>query len=137
MKRSAALQALSRDHHTAPVLAKACARAAESGDGKMISSMCDRIERAFVEELEPHFKLEEQKLLPLMKMAGELAQVERTIKEHAQLQAMAQDISHPGDAALLAAFASLLSSHVRFEERQLFVTAEQLIPLLSNDFLAG
>lgn len=94
--------------------------------------MCDRVEQAFVEALEPHFKLEEQKLLPLMKMAGELAQVERTIKEHAQLRAMAQNISQHGEVAVLAAFASLLSSHVKFEERELFVTAEQLIPLIRS-----
>lgn len=128
MKRSAALQALSRDHHTALVLAKACTRAAESGDENTISAMCDRVELVFVEALEPHFKLEEQNLLPLMKTAGALTQVARTIKEHAQLRAMAQNFRQYGDAAALAAFASLLSSHVRFEERELFVTAEQLIP---------
>ncbi len=134
MKRNASLRALSNDHHMALVLAKACARAVESGDEKMISAMINRVEQAFVEVLEPHFKLEEQKLLPLMKMAGELTQVERTIKEHAQLRDLAQNISQH-DAAALAAFASLLTSHVRFEERELFVNAEQLISFPSDDFL--
>jgi hypothetical protein len=135
MKRSPALQTLSRDHHTALLLTKACTRAAESGDEKTIAAICARVEQVFGEALAPHFKLEEEKLLPRMKAAGELALVKRTIQEHAHLRAMVQNISHHGDAAALATFASLLASHVRFEERELFVTVEQLFPLLSHDFL--
>lgn len=133
MKRSPALQALSREHHTALVLAKACAGTAESEDEEKIVSMCARVERVFEKELQPHFKLEEEELLPRMNAAGERALVERTLQEHGRLRAMAQSIGHHGDAAALQAFADLLASHVRFEERELFACAERLLPSLHHN----
>lgn len=136
MKRSPALQALSREHHTALVLGKACARAAESGNEEKIAAMCVRVERDFEQELSPHFKFEEEKLLPRLKVAGEFALVERTLQEHEDLRAMAKNIGQHANAAALDAFANLLASHVRFEEKELFVTTERLFPLLDYDSLS-
>jgi hemerythrin-like domain-containing protein len=76
-------------------------------------------------ELEPHFQAEEDSLLPQLAQAGETALVARTLDEHAQLRALAAAIAG-GDAAALAPFGSLLRAHVRFEERELFATAERL-----------
>lgn len=126
MKRSLALQSLSRDHHTALVLAKACVRAAEFGDEEEIASMCAKVELAFEQELTPHFNFEEENLLPRLQVAGELVPVERTLKEHGDLRAMAQNIGHHGSAAALSAFGQLLADHVRFEERELFPCYERL-----------
>ncbi len=133
MKRSPALQALSREHHTALVLAKACASAAASKDAEKIAAQCARVKRVFEQELEPHFRLEEEQLLPRMHAAGEMALVERTLQEHSDLRALATSIGLGGDAETLPAFAELLASHVRFEERELFETAERLLPLLEGD----
>ena len=134
MKRSPALQALSREHHTALVLSKACAGAAASKDAEKIAAQCAKVKRVFEQELEPHFKLEEEQLLPRMQAAGELALVERTLQENRDLRAMATSIALRGNAEALTAFAELLASHVRFEERELFATAERLLPLLGHDF---
>jgi len=51
MKRSAILQPLSREHHTALTLAKACDRAVQSGDESQVNLTCQRVIRAYEEEL--------------------------------------------------------------------------------------
>lgn len=119
MKRSAGLRALSSEHHTALVLAKRAASAVASGD--WADAWIDVAQR-FAAELEPHFRLEEELLLPALMSAGETALVERTLAEHAQLRSLIYRTPH--DAASLQTFAELLQAHVRFEERELFVTAQ-------------
>ena len=126
MKRHAALQALSREHHTALVLALACTRAA-SGDGATRLAACERAARQFEAELEPHFRQEEAALLPLLQEAGEQELVRRTLDDHAVLRTLAKSLGEQ-DTASLAEFARQLSGHVRFEEQTLFPAAELAVP---------
>lgn len=122
MKRSPALLKLSREHHTALSLALRIAQAsAPAARDKLLAT----VPALFRGELEPHFQAEECSLLPQLAQAGETALVARTLDDHAQLRALAAAIAG-GDAAALAPFGSLLRAHVRFEERELFETAERL-----------
>jgi hemerythrin-like domain-containing protein len=127
MKRHAALQALSREHHTALVLALACKRAVQSGNQASVRETCAKVQGLFMTELEPHFHTEEETLLPLLAQADQTALVQRTLAEHAQLRTMAAALGAP-QAAGLAAFGQALSAHVRFEEHELFPVAEQTVP---------
>lgn len=127
MKRHAALQALSREHHAALVLALACKRAAESGSEASIRETCTKVRHLFAAELEPHFHTEEETLLPLLDRAGQTGLVRRTLAEHAQLRALVAALSTPQSAGL-EAFGQALSAHVRFEEHELFPGAEQAVP---------
>jgi len=120
MKRSAALQPLSREHHQALVLAKACERAAKSGDAQMIGLACARVQQAFAAELEPHFQTEERMLLPCLLTAGQQALVQHTEDDHRQLRALHLRIQQQDLNAL--------AEHVRFEERELFPACEQWLP---------
>ena len=52
--------------------------------------------------------------------------VQRTLDEHARLRALNDSLSNP-DRALMESFATLLHDHVRFEERELFETAQALL----------
>lgn len=126
MKRSPTLQPLSREHHTALTLAKACERAAQSGDAIMMSLACQRAVLAFANELEPHFKLEEQSLLPLLKSPAARALAQRTLLDHEQLRGMLTGLQQ-NDAGTLGNFGKHLSAHVRFEERELFPVIESLL----------
>ena len=125
MKRSLALQPLSREHHTALSLAKACARAASSCDEELINKTCRRIIQAFSTELEPHFLIEEQSLLILMHDAEPLRQ--RTLADHQQLRELLNGLQQ-NNAEALGCFGELLYAHVRFEERELFPMLEKLLP---------
>ena len=121
MKRSPALRQLSREHHTALSLALRIAKATEPAAQERLLATIPALFRG---ELEPHFQEEERSLLPQLAQAGETTLVARTLDEHAQMRALAAAIA-AGDATALAPFGELLQAHVRFEERELFVVAEQ------------
>ncbi|MCP5269340.1 MAG: hemerythrin domain-containing protein [Zoogloeaceae bacterium] len=126
MKRCPALLDLSREHHGALSLAVRLRRAAESGDEAAIEAACLRAQQVFLQELLPHFKEEEQCLLPLLEAVGANAVVARTLIEHRAMQRLIRELDLP-DAEVLLRFADLLTAHVRFEERELFERAEALV----------
>ena len=119
MKRSPALQPLSREHHTALTLAKACERAAQFGDEERLGKTCQRAIQAFSNELEPHFQFEEQSLLPLLHNMETQPLVERTWADHEQLRELLNGLQQ-NNAEALDSFGKCLSAHVRFEEKELF-----------------
>ena len=125
MERCPELQKLSREHHTALKLALHLRRAAEAGDAEAVEAACVAARHCFDEELLPHFR-EEVYLLPQLQAAGGDAVVARTLVEHRAMARMARELEIP-DGELLHRFAELLTTHVRFEERELFVVAEKLL----------
>jgi len=126
MKRSPILQPLSREHHAALALAKACERAAHSGDEVHVSQTCQRAILAFQNELEPHFQFEEVSLLPLLRSTASRPLGERTLADHQQLRGL-RDALQQNDAGTLDRFGKCLTAHVRFEERELFPVLESLL----------
>lgn len=129
MKRSPGLRALSSEHHTGLVLAR---RAALTVDEEAVATAWRELAHRFVTELEPHFRQEEDRLLPAMAQAGETALVQRTLDEHARMRALIYDLPH--NAPNLHAFAEQLQAHIRFEERELFAVAQARLP---ESFLEG
>lgn len=127
MKRSEALQPLSREHHTALTLAKACERAVQSRDEEKVGKTCQRVIQAFSDELEPHFQYEEQSLLPLLCSPENQPLEQRTWEDHRQLRALLDGLRQ-NNVEALDRFGKLLSDHVRFEERELFPMLESLLP---------
>lgn len=122
MKRAAGLSGLSRDHHTALVLARRAEHAAASDD-RTASVEWQKIAEFFRTDLELHFRIEEQSLLPALADAGEAALVERTLSEHARLRKLSLESSH----RYLQEFSSLLHAHIRFEEQVLFQRAQEIL----------
>jgi hypothetical protein len=130
MKRDARLHPLSSDHHHALVLARKAHRAAASAEASTIADAARAVREAFERELDPHFRIEEELLLPALEVAGEHEAVRRTLEDHASLRGGLEAL---GSAKGLADFASRLEAHVRFEERELFEIAQSK---LSEDVLA-
>lgn len=126
MRRTQELIALTREHHSALVLARrAIVAARETSAARALAAELAQI---FARELEPHFQIEEQRLLQPLRDAGESARAARTLDEHRQLRALAQVVAK-GDAASLSSFGLLLEAHVRYEERELFPLAEAILPV--------
>ena len=125
MKRHPALSQLSREHHSALVLAKQALRA-NAGELDAMAHFVAKVERVFASDLEPHFQLEEELLLPALSRAGHFEAVERTLAEHAELRSLASqiDIHRP---EIWCRFGDALADHVRFEERDLFPLAESTL----------
>ena len=126
MKRSPVLQPLSREHHTALTLAKASESAARSGDEDLVRLVCQRVIRAYANELEPHFQFEEVSLLPLRSSTAAQPLVERTLADHQLLRGLL-DALRQNDTGAMDSFGKCLTAHVRFEERVLFAEFESLL----------
>ncbi|PKO93271.1 MAG: hemerythrin HHE cation-binding protein [Betaproteobacteria bacterium HGW-Betaproteobacteria-10] len=124
MKRSPVLLTLSREHHRALVLAL---RIARCHDGAGQAALRHSVPRIFRDELVPHFQEEEQGVLPQLVMAGESALVQRTLEEHRQMRDLVARLES-GDLSSLKPFAILLKAHIQFEERELFATAQAVLP---------
>jgi hemerythrin-like domain-containing protein len=87
-------------------------------------------------DLAAHFKAEEEALFPAMqKFSGASALLRELLAEHRKLEALAErlrgrEVAKLADA--LGAFADLLESHIRKEERELFPLYEkQMSPELA------
>jgi formiminotetrahydrofolate cyclodeaminase len=127
VRRHPHLQPLSDDHHSALVLARRTRLAAERcRDGSTLTKTWEDVTRRFASELEPHFRVEEERLFPQLESTGERPLVERARADHARLRQLVR-VGPDLDATM--EFAELLHRHVRFEERELFPRAESLLAL--------
>lgn len=126
MKRSPALQQLSREHHNALKLAKLCELASQSGDEELVVASCQHAIEAYSNELWSHFQIEEQSLLPLLRNVETHPFVERTLSDHNHLRELLSGL-HQNNAQALNEFGRLLALHIRFEERELFPVIESLL----------
>ncbi|MBI5436147.1 MAG: hemerythrin domain-containing protein [Nitrosomonadales bacterium] len=130
MKRCAALRTLSNEHHHGLVLAK---RAQKAAGTDAAGKVWRQIQARFAAEMEPHFQAEEMGLLPALERVGETELVRRTHADHAELRRMMRE----GGMQAMFGFAELLIQHIRFEERELFETAQQKIPAAELDALTN
>jgi hemerythrin-like domain-containing protein len=122
MQRHPALRNLSSEHHTGLAIARRARQAVHEGDPAK-SIAWEGVKERFRTELEGHFQREEGGLLPVLRTLGETALVERTLNDHHALRALVAE----DRAENLGPFADLLASHIRFEERALFDTAQRLL----------
>jgi hemerythrin-like domain-containing protein len=132
MKRDERLQPLSRDHHQGLVVALRIKKAAEAGDidQQMVASTREKFQR----EIEPHFSQEENWLLPALEEVGESDFVARIQREHRELRTLLDDAER--DSEKLEAFGKLLNEHIRFEEREVFERAQDVLSEETLDRLA-
>jgi hemerythrin-like domain-containing protein len=86
----------------------------------------------FDTELEPHFRIEDEVLLPALRRVGAGSLAARTEADHAFLRTTVV-AARQGEGTAARAFGERLSDHVRFEERELFPACEAA---LSADVLA-
>ncbi len=125
MKRDVRLHGLTSDHHHALRLAMEVRDGLAAGAAPVV--LLQRARAAFAAQLAPHFAVEEEVLLPALDAAGEGGLAERTRREHQEIKADL-DAASTGDAGALLSFANRLTSHVRFEEGELFVACERVLP---------
>jgi len=78
----------------------------------------------FDAELEPHFRIEDEVLLPALRRAGATLLAERTEADHAFLRAT-MVAARNGEGVAARAFGERpLNDHIRFEEPELFPACE-------------
>ena len=119
MKRDPRLLGLTSQHHRALVLARALAQ--EPLDWSREKGIA--FGARFDAELEPHFRIEDEVLLPALRRAGPTPLAERTEADHAFPRATLVAARNGEDVAARA-FGERLDDHIRFEERELFPACE-------------
>jgi hemerythrin-like domain-containing protein len=137
MKRSAALQKLSREHHEGLVAARTLRRAAPGA--APLAATIQRFLKTWRGAIEPHFRSEEELLLPAFAQAvpADHTLIVRTLTEHVALRRAVRDLERAdpaGRQAVAAAIGQALDDHIRFEERVLFPAIEAALagPRLSE-----
>jgi len=125
MKRSQTLISLSRRHHAALAIARRAVAA--SRKVSLMREFAVAFPDLFARQLKPRFRIEEQLLLPLLRDAGEHARAARILEEHRQLRTLAHATGR-GDPDSLESFGLLLEAHAWFEERELFLLPEAILP---------
>lgn len=128
MKRAPALQPLSRDHHKALFVAQKLRRAT--------TDTAPQARDAFLafwrSHGRQHFRCEEETLLPAYARHGDPRHplVLDVLADHVVIRERAQALEHDSTARpeTLQALGTLLSNHVRLEERKLFPLIEAAMP---------
>ncbi len=121
IKRITELQPASRDHHHALLLAWKIRNGLKRGVD--IERIKGYTEWFFNTYQLPHFLLEEQYIFPVMKNDNH-PHIIKVLQEHQVMKDMI--MKGPDDAEALLAFADILETHIRFEERVLFNEIQQL-----------
>ena len=126
MKRVPELRDLSEDHHHGLVLARKARKAAAGEEGFSASDVWAEVEAKFKTELEPHFQIEESLIATALATLGESQLAKRLFDEHTALR----EFLSPGrdrTPGNLGRFGELLEQHIRFEERELFEVAQDVL----------
>jgi len=89
-----------------------------------------QVAERFRVEIDPHFRIEEEHLLPALTQAGESDLVARTARDHVELRSLIERDAAP---ETVLRFGERLDAHVRFEERELFPRAEAVLPAEALD----
>jgi hypothetical protein len=128
MKRDPALAGLSRDHHQALAVALRLRRADGDTAGEARAAFLHFWER----EGHGHFRIEEDLLLPAFAGFGDAHDplVARALCEHAVIRHHAAVVTadERPPLALLHELGTMMTEHVRLEERRLFPLIEETIP---------
>ena len=127
MKRSRELRELSVQHHYGLVAARSLSQAAQSD--APVKEVVARFLAAWRAEIQPHFRLEEEFLLPEFArvVPADDALIVRTLTEHVALRRAVHELEASQNEPappLLEATGRALHDHIRFEERELFPAVE-------------
>lgn len=129
MKRDNNLQPLSRQHHNGLLMALLLSKGIKKNAN--LKTMADFILDSWKKELNQHFILEEEILLPALKeKTFDPTLTARLLSEHQQIRSLVRRMEK-GEFTVedISDFSRLLEQHIRFEERIYFPEAEkQLTP---------
>lgn len=124
LKRHEALVGFSKDHHFGLLLVWKI----RQGLNKKVSPgrISDYVLYFFDEDIDGHFKEEEEQLFPMLPSSSILRQQAET--EHKAIYEMIGRLRKDKDNMdLLLQFADALKGHIRFEERELFPFMQQTL----------
>ena len=139
MLRDRALIPLSQQHQNGLALCVLTDRgltgnASPEGLARLASRVVDRYDN----ELANHFAIEEEVLFPAIERElGPCAIVHEFIAEHRQLEKLVEQLRAGADLETLQQFSTLLRTHIRREENELFEDIQGRLPRQTLDALGA
>lgn len=92
-----------------------------------LSTMLSFLNQVWQEVIQPHFRQEEQVLIPLLPHAELKEENQSILDEHRMLEQLYQQFnSEPNTPIHLEKFVTILEKHIRFEERHFFPKIESI-----------
>ena len=126
MLRDPSLVPLSHQHHNALALSVLTRRSLSADSApENVAKLARRVIDRYEIELVNHFEIEEQVLFPA---CGPLPIIGELLEEHRAIEALVAQLRTAPSAPLLEQFCSLLSSHIRREENELFEQIQREVP---------
>lgn len=136
MKRAPQLVPLSHDHHQGLVSSQHAIRLKEEeATLEVIQQHWTRIKGCLIDEAKHHFVIEERYILePLTALGGFEEMVARIYREH---ELFREFVKQPvGESfAELQEIAGILKAHIKYEEREVFVAAQEHLTTAQLDEL--
>ena len=123
IKRSKELAPLSREHHDGLLFAWKIKQGL--ANGTPVETLCSYTRWFWSNHIKPHFKDEENVLIRFLPRDNPL--VQQMFKEHAQIRDLILSLDKDPDSNSLQLLAEFINNHIRFEERQLFAYAEEVL----------
>ena len=127
MKRDENLQPLSRQHHNGLLMTLLLSKGVRRNADPNV--MADFIIDGWKKELNQHFIMEEELLIPtLKKKKFDPLLTDRLLSEHFEIRSIINKFTGGNfTVADISDFAELLEKHIRFEERTYFAEAEKCL----------
>ncbi len=127
LKRSTALQPLSRQHHNGLLFCLLLKKGIRNNTSpRILQDFCMYFRQ---NDLAGHFRLEEECLAPLPKRFHALQNgIGKMIEEHEEIMKLFAAIGQSPSTEHITKLYHLIESHIRFEERSLFPLLEATLP---------
>jgi hemerythrin-like domain-containing protein len=135
MKRAEQLIPLSHDHHQGLVVSQQALRLKTDSPAAQIEQHLLKVKACLEMQARHHFVIEEKYLLePLAALTGNDNMVQRIYAEHETFRAFTDK---PAGQSLeeLQAIAALLKDHIKYEEREVFTRAQEVLSTRQLDIL--
>ncbi len=123
IKRSKELAPLSREHHDGLLFAWKIKQGL--ANGTPVETLSNYARWFWSNHLEPHFNDEEKVLARFLPAKNPL--VQQMFKEHEQVRELIMSLEKEPGTNSFQHLAALINNHIRFEERKLFVYAEEVL----------
>ncbi len=128
MLRIKQLQPLSMEHHLSLSLAARAIKTANAGEQSEIKLLCEKIVNDYTVVWRKHFDNEEQSIfIPYSNRSPEIDQLcKQLTQEHQQFDTFIEQMKS-GNTDVLQEFGTLLKTHTRLEERELFPKISEVL----------
>ena len=134
MLRIKQLQPLSMEHHLSLSLAARAIKTANTGEQNEIKLLCEKIINDYTVVWRKHFDNEEQTIfIPYSNRSPEIDQLcKQLTQEHQQFDTFIEQMKS-GNTDVLLEFGTLLKTHTRLEERELFPRISEVLSKIELD----